>query len=181
MGWWPGWSEGGCDEAVAVAVGFHVLPKEAQVLRCGICVCFLAAPPQSVAGVTGQCRLCRRDNPQADSPMVLGGNGCHPCALPWGRCVFNASARTECGAAAERGRGGTGVLGAAEEMLQRVVSRRVLARFDGIGQRDGSDCVVAILGSHRGAGSSCCRVLSHFCAVQGCNRGCATALPVLGT
>lgn len=37
MGWWPGQSEGGHDEAMVVTVGFHVLPKEAPVVRCGIC------------------------------------------------------------------------------------------------------------------------------------------------
>lgn len=48
---------------------------------------FLAAPPQSVAGATEQCRLCRWDNTWADSPVGLGDD-CHPCALPWGQvCV----------------------------------------------------------------------------------------------
>lgn len=62
-GWWPGQSESGHGEAVAVATGLHVLPEQAPVLRGGVSAKqspgFPAAPPRSPAGVTGQCRLYR--------------------------------------------------------------------------------------------------------------------------
>lgn len=178
----PGQSEGGRGAGMPWGRLWGSMCSPSRRRHCGVesapswSAGFPAAPPQSLAGVTGQCRRCLRDNPWPDNPAGGEGTWLRPCCSSpeWeqmhvrcqragasGALVPTRSAALRLGRGKRRCRCPWGCGGAAAACGGLAPGPGMVGWHQPVetGQGGGSDHVHGIFGCHRSTGTpgaGCC-------------------------